>query len=193
MVELNLEIDGEQMSFNIPDSWNEVSVEKFTNIFNIDRDGLSPIELTVKVVGILLNIDEDYLYMMSPDDFSTITKCIEFTNHDVVGSEVEFIEVDGEKYYLKKDFEKLTMGEIISLELLIEQSNGNVVSKMADMLCLFLRKKKDDGNLESFKNSFMLRAEKFKEVSIADVNDIFLFFSDGENSSIDNMKDSLEK
>jgi hypothetical protein len=63
---------------------------------------------------------------------------------------------------------------------------------MPEMLCIFLRKK-DGDKLESFKKGFMERAEAFKQVSIADVNDIFLFFSDGGNSSTNNMKESLEK
>jgi len=192
MTQLNLEIDGEQMIFQIPDSWNEVTVEKFTNIWKINREGMTSIEITIAVVNILTGIDEDYLYMMSPNEFAQITSIIEFTNHDVKGTDVEFITVDDEKYYLKKDFDKLTMGEVISLELLIEQASGNIMSKMPEMLCIFLRKK-DGDKLESFKKGFMERAEAFKQVSIADVNDIFLFFSDGGNSSTNNMKESLEK
>jgi hypothetical protein len=192
MTQLNLEIDGEQMTFQIPDSWNEVSVEKFTNIWKINREGMTAIEITIAVVNVLTGIDEDYLYMMSPSEFSQITSIIEFTNHDVKGNEVEFIMIGEDKYYLKKDFDKLTMGEVISLELLIEQASGNVMSKMPEILCIFLRKKNGD-KLESFKKGFMERAEVFKQASIADVNDIFLFFSDGVNSSTSNTKESLEK
>jgi hypothetical protein len=192
MVTLNLEIEDEKMTFKIPSGWDEVSVETFSKIWKIYRENLTDIELTVEIVNILTGIDEDTLYMMSPDEFGQVTKIIEFTNKDVEGTEVESIIVNGEEYFLKKDFQKLTMGEVISLELLIEQSEGNMASKMAEMLCIFLRKKNENGKLESFKKSFMERAEIFKTVSIADVNDVFLFFSDGGNSSISNMKASLE-
>jgi hypothetical protein len=53
---------------------------------------------------------------------------------------------------------------------------------MAKLLCIFLRKKKENGKLESFKNSFMEREELFENVMISDVNNLFLFFLDGKPS-----------
>ena len=193
MIKLNLEIDDEKRKFSIPESWDEVTVDIFSNIWKIDRDNLTDIEITVAVIGLLTSIDEDSLYMMSPDDFNRVAELIQFTNTDVKGKQVDSIVIDGDEYFLKNDFNKLSMGEVISLELLIEKSDGNMGSIMPEMLCIFLRKKKDNGKLETFKNSFMDRAEMFKGVSITEVNDIFLFFSDGENSSTVNMKESLEK
>jgi hypothetical protein len=192
MITLNLEIDGEARTFDLPESWNEVSVDTFSKIWGIDREAFTPIELTVESVSLMTGIDSDSLMMMTPVEFNKVAEIIEFTNKDVEGTNVDSITVDGEEYFLYKDFNKLTMGEVISLEILMEKADGKLMTVMPDMLCLFLRKKKENGKLESFKKSFMERAESFKKVSIADVNDIFLFFSNGGDSSISNMKESLE-
>jgi hypothetical protein len=193
MVTLNLELDGEEMVYKIPNGWDEVNVEQFADIFKLDREALTGIELSVEIVNILTGISEDDLYAMSPENFTELAKIIEFTNEDVVGNKCESIKIGEDDYFMKNDFEKLTMGEIISLELLIEQSNNNVISMFPELLCIFLRQKKENGKIESFKKGFMERAESFKSVSIADVNDLFLFFLGGVNLSEVNTKDSLEK
>ena len=74
----------------------------------------------------------------------------------------------------------------------LKQYENNIAPAMAKLLCIFLRKKKENGSLETFKNSFMEREILFEEVIISDVNDLFLFFLDGENLSQNNMKDYLE-
>jgi len=191
MQELNLELDGEMFNFQIPESWAEVSVEQFSNIWKIEKEGRTDIDISVDVVSSLTGIEEDIIYMMRPDDFGTVAKTIEFTNKDVEGEEVDSITIGEDEYFLKKDFESLTMGEVISLEILIEKADGNLAKVMTEMLCIFLRKKKGD-DLETFKKSFMERAEIFKDVKITQVNDLFLFFSDGETSSEDSMKESSE-
>lgn len=191
MNELEIKIDGETKIYNIPDKWEEVTVEQFSNIFKIDREILTDIEVTVEVLKCLTDISEDDLYAMDPSQFSKVTNLIKFTNKDIVGTKVESIEVEGEKYFLKKDYNSLTMGEVISLELLMKE-DSTFMTVMPEMLCIFLRKKLENGELESFRKSFMERKEIFKNVSIADVNDLFLFFSNGENSLESNMKGSLE-
>lgn len=193
MVTLNLEIEDEKMTFKVPESWDDVSVETFSKIWGLDREGLTGIEMTVQLLSVFTGIEEDYLYMMDTETFNKVAEIVAFTNEDVKGSNVDSIMVDGEEFFVKNDFDKLTMGEVASLEILMEQAGGNIMSKMPEMLCIFLRKKKDNGKLEAFKKSFMERADKFKSISIADVNDVFLFFSNGENSSTNNMKEFLPK
>lgn len=193
MTKLNLELDGEVMVFEIPSSWEEVNVQQFADIFKLDKLSMTEIEMSVAVVKIFTGIDEDTLYMMSPENFAEVARTIEFTSDDVVGTKKESIMVGEDEYFIKKDFDKLTMGEMISLELLIEKSDNKVIKYFPEMLCIFLRQKKDNGHLESFKKSFMDRADSFKGISIADVNDLFLFFSDGGSSLERNTKDSLVK
>lgn len=194
MIKLNLDIEEleKKEQFEIPDSWDDVTVEQFANIFALNKKELTDIEKSVEIISILSGIEKDYIYMMSPDEFKKIGEVIEFTNKDVEGNQVDSITVDDCVYYLKSDFDNLTMGEVISLELLLKESGGQMLSMMPELLCIFLRKKKDNGKLEAFKKSFMERSEIFKKISITDVNNIFLFFSDGENLSTSNMKESLE-
>ena len=194
MVTLNLEIDDEMMTVNIPDSWSEVDVETFSKLWGFDRTNMTQLELDVAVVSILTGIDEDSLWLLRPDAWNKVVEIIEFATHVVKGEKVDSIIVDGEEYFLYKDYEKFNLGEIASIKLLASKAqNGNLASVFPELLCIFLRKKKENGKMEQFKKSFMERAESFKKVSIAYVNDLLLFFSDGMSSNEKNTLHSSQK
>ena len=182
MVKIILNVDGEDREFNIPEKWEEVKVGQASKLFNLDREGKNTLELTISVVSILSDMDEELIYMMSQEQFMELVEVIKFTNEEVKGELKDFVTIDGDDYYLKKDFEKLTMGEIISIDTLINQSNGNLPNVMSKMLCILLRKKNTEGELETFRNSFMDREAMFNELYITDVNDVFLFFFGGNDS-----------
>ena len=57
---------------------------------------------------------------------------------------------------------------------------------MPQLLCIFLRKKKENGQLEKYKTSFMNRVEIFKKIKIDEINHIFNFFLTGRNLSPNN-------
>ena len=95
--------------------------------------------------------------------------------------EKEYLLVEGDKYYLKKDFSQLTLGEQASIEIILKKYDGKLENAISELLCIFLRKKRDNGKLEKFKNSFMGRSEMFNDVMIADVHNIFIFFLTGRN------------
>lgn len=182
MVKIILNVDGEDREFKIPEKWGEVKVKQASKLFNLDREGKNQLELTISVVSILTDMDEELIYMMTQEQFIELVDVVKFTNEEVKGELKDFVTIDGVDYYLKKDFEKLNMGEIISIDTLINQSNGNLPNVMSKMLCIFLRKKTNEGELETFRNSFMDREDMFNELYITDVNDIFLFFFAGKNS-----------
>src|SRR5690606_2752505 len=88
----------------------------------------------------------------------------------------------------KKDFDSLNMGEMISINLVMDENKGDITKALPRMMCILLRKKVN-GELESFRNSFMDRAEMFKDVIITDISNLLAFFLDGGNSS---QKDTKE-
>lgn len=192
MVKLELEIDDEMTEYMIPESWDEVTVKQFCDLFSTTGEGLNEIENIVRIVSIFTNIKMDELMMMSPDDFQTISKVVTFITQDIKGENVESIDVDGEEYFLKSDFEKLTMGEILSIDTLLQQNENNLLKVMDKLLCIFLRKKNSKGNLESFRNEFMLRSNKFSTISITKVHNLLSYFSNGGNLSPTNTRVSLE-
>lgn len=193
MVKIVTNLDDETKEFMIPENWDEVTVGQFTQLFDINREALNQYEISVKMINIFSDIPEDLIFMMPVADFEKIAQVLEFTLTDIQGDLADSIELEGETYFLKKDFESLTMGEVISIETLINSADGNLFKVMDKLLCLFLRKKKENGKLETFKTDFMERADLFKKAPIGKIYNIFSFFSDGVSSSGTSMKESLPK
>jgi len=193
MIQVNLILEDEEKSFNLPTDWSEVSVEQFAQIFSFNRDEKNAIEISVKILTIFMGISEDDLMAIDYHDFLNLIDNISFTNKEIEGEPVEYVDINDERYYLKSDFSKLTMGEVISIEMIINSSNGNLFSVMPQLLAIFLRKKKENGELEKFKSDFMNRQELFKSLNIKEVYPLFVFFLTGGNLSDINTKDYLEK
>lgn len=189
MVKVTIEIEDDEFTFDIPENWDEVNVGQFCKLFSFNREELNSIEIAVKILNIFTNIDEELLMMMNYDDFTRLIDIISFTNGEVSTDISEYIELDGDKYFIKNDYENLTMGEVISIEVILNESHGNIFKVMDKLLCIFLRKKKDSGKLESFKGTFMDRQELFSKAPISKVYGIFVFFLSGDNLFDLNMKE----
>ena len=182
MKTLEIIIDEETKNFNIPESWEEVSVYKTMQLYKLNEVECNHIEKIVKILNILTEVDESILYQMTQDQFMEIASTINFTNQEIKGELKDFVVLDGEEYYIKKDFDKLTVGEIISIDTIMTNNDNDLSKSMTQLLCVFLRKKLDSGKLEPFDNDFMEREELFRAIPITDINNIFSFFLDGKTS-----------
>lgn len=181
MVEVNIELENEEIKkFTFPTSWDEVTVEQFTRLFENKTPTENQLKATVRIMSSLSGIDEKILMMMDVEDFKKLSLNLSFIGEEVGNNNVDYIELDGEKYYLYKDFNKMTTGEIITIETIMDSTQGNIYKVMPQLLCLFLRKKKDNGKFEKFSTDMLDRADKFKNAKITDIHHIFNFFSTGE-------------
>jgi hypothetical protein len=191
MITVNIELEEETKSYDFPTSWDEVSVEQFTKIYSASNEKYEGILGSVKILSAVSGIDEQVLMMIDINDFKNLAKQLEFVHSEVSKNEVDYIEIGVDKFYLYNEFNKFTTGEIITIELLLEQGGGNVFPVMLDLLCVFLRKKKEDGSFEKYNTNFMERKELFKNVPVSQIFHIFAFFLDINNLSNRNIEGYL--
>jgi hypothetical protein len=194
MRKIEFETDDEVYSFDIPENWKEVTVEQFCKIMEAQEvaESKNQIMASVKMITAITNIPENILMMTNVDEIKKISECLDFLDTELESTESDQVEVDGETYYIKKDFNDLNMGEVITIETIIEQTNNNMFKAFDQLLCIFLRKKKENGKLETFQTEHLLRADIFKKVAVADIYQTLVFFSSGSPLSGNNMKESSE-
>jgi len=181
MIELEIELGNEKKTYNLPESWDEVSVDDYVKLTSIDNDKLSQVQVVVKNLSVLTGIDEDTMYKIPMETFNGIVEYLYFFNQPLEGELVDSVELDGEEYFVKKDFDKLTLGETISIDVITEKYGDNFNLAIKELLCIFLRKKVD-GKLEEFSNDMMGRSELFGKISINKIHKLFSFFSVGSLS-----------
>lgn len=194
MIVVNLEMDDKDYQFNIAESWDEVTVEQFMGIVGIQEESneVNKFHTTVKLINILTGIGEEIIWSMEASDFGKITQALTFVNTKIEAPLKTSVMVNGEEYFVKDNFNDLTMGEVITIEQLTDATDGNLFKSMDKLLTIFLRKKKENGKLEKFNITFLERAEAFKNLSVTDIYTLFFSFQSGERQSPLTTQDSLE-
>ena len=190
MIEIKVEVDDVIKSYSFPSSWSEVSVEQFSNLYGIDKEKYKGMFYTFELIHQLTGVDKEIIEYMDYQDFVLLVKELNFVFDPIEDKKSESIIVDGEEYFIYSEFNKYLAGEIISLELLLNSSGGDFVKIMPQLLCIFLRKKKENGKLEKYNTSFMDRIDIFKKIKIDKINHIFSFFLTGRASLANNTADS---
>lgn len=175
MIKLTINHKNEVLEFNIPNNWDDITVEKFQVLANSNKDGLSELEAIVQSISLLTDIPEDLLYKFSLDNFKLISSNFEFLNKEIKDDFKDKITINDETYYVKKDFKDLSLGESVSFDIILSKSEGNLMRCMDMLLTIFLRRK-INGELEEYDTKFSNRAELFKDIKIVDVYNLFGFF-----------------
>lgn len=192
MIEINIELDDEVKQYQFPTDWSEVSVEQFGKLYSIDKNLHSGMFFMFEVLHQLTGIDRDIIEQIDYESFTELVKNLKFVYEPIQEKKLESVIVEDEEYFLYSEFNKFTAGEIISIETILQSSNGDFVKVMPQLLCIFLRKKKENGKLENYKTSFMERVEKFKHIKVDEINHIFSFFLTGRDLSPNNTVVSSE-
>ena len=195
MIEYRITIDEDldDIVAILPESWDEISVDDYQRLFNKDFATLPAIQQTLHIITSLTKLPEDVVLLLPIDEFKSMVEKIRFVYGEIEKVDVEYIEINDEKYYLYTDYSSLTTGEIISLDTLLESNSGNINRCLSDILCLFLRKKKDNGKLEKFSTTLFERKEMFSKLPINQVYHLIIFFLDTKNISKVNTRDYTEE
>lgn len=194
MIKLEIEIDGENKLYDLPSDWNEVTVGIYEDVIKASQKMVNnKIEAVVELLNALCGMNADEVYMLPVDSFNQICDTLNWIKDPINAQSKESIIIDGEEYFIKDEFNKLSMGEVISVETILDKHNNSVEAALSDLLCIFLRKKKDNGKLESFKSDFMNRSAIFKNIMITDIYSVMIFFSSGGSKFINNTKISSDQ
>jgi len=192
MIEINVELDDRTDTYNFPTEWSEVTIEQFGRLYTINKEIHSGMFYTFEVLHQLTGIDREIIEQIDYESFSEIVEKLKFIYEPLPVRDNLSIVVDGEEYFLYTEFNKYTAGEIISIETILQSANKEIYKVMAELLCIFLRKKKENGKLEKYKTSFMERRDKFRNIKIDEINHLFTFFQIGRDLSANNTKVSSE-
>lgn len=192
MISVEITIDDEVRQYEFPNSWSEITIDKYKKLHSIPKSEENNLMYSFDLLNAISGIEKDILYLMDIEDFKSLIDQLKFIYTPIESSQVDYVELNGDKYYLHTDYSKYTAGEIISIDTILKKHDHNYVLCIDELLCIFLRKKIDD-KIEKFTTDLFKRRELFSTISISDVNNVFVFFLTGNNSSINNTKDSLQK
>jgi hypothetical protein len=148
-----------EKEYDFPTEWKDITINAYRRLVDIKDliDHEARIKSICAMASALLGIGIKELYFTTTDEFEKIVNALKFIETDVerkeIGDTVEFM---GETYFIKKDLDKLNVGEMVSFEIFC-QNETRVVDIVSPSLALILRKDLsvpfDADNYQNFVNS----------------------------------------
>jgi hypothetical protein len=123
---INIEINGAE--YNLPENWNEVNIKQFKLISAIKYE--NELQWVIDVLYILTEIPKSIISEITLDK-NVIINTIKFIQTDVLPTEITREFTVNNNIYILKEFSKLTMGEVISLEMMSKDINNNIAGILA--------------------------------------------------------------
>ena len=161
----------------IPQEWSDVTLKEFILLSELNiKNYKNEIDYYLNILEIFgndLNDIKNYINIM---DISNIISEMTFLKEMPQGDKLNSVVIDEVEYILQKDFNKLNVGEYISIETMIEKDKLNNISSIPVILSVVLKPKDEKFNADIMKT----RSEMFKnKLNIEQVIDMGIFFSNG--------------
>jgi hypothetical protein len=179
--------------YELPEGWHEVNLEKFEKIIlknKVIDEYKSQILFGLEIFAILTDAEINDLKNLTRESFEILSNEISWMTQTPKGIEKgEFI-INNEVWKPIKDLNKLTMGDNISLELMISESDeSNLILNILPILIRKVKIIKENGieieELQAFdSNKYSDTKELFsKSIYITDVINFKDFFLNGVKES----------
>tara|TARA_R110001606_G_scaffold140249_1_gene279004 strand:- start:987 stop:1631 length:645 start_codon:yes stop_codon:yes gene_type:complete len=125
---IKLKIGEDVKRYELPTSWDEVSIKQYTNLMiAIDKEDATDIELMVKSLEALANIPGGLLtkapIKMLREAYNQLN---ELTNTTPNMELSRVIEIDGIEYGFIPDFDELSLGEFVDLDNYLQDGFNNL-------------------------------------------------------------------
>ena len=167
----------------IPESWDEINLATYAKLASFEK-GKTEVDNILGIISILSNVTVEELKTIPADYFEILTESINWIGVTPTIKEMSVVNIGDDKYSINQSYSKLTMGEMISIESLMEGIKDDPNNSISIVLGVLLRKVNSDGSIAKFDSDVALnQIELFREeISITDGLSLMVGFGNGENS-----------
>lgn len=175
-MQVNIEKDGKKKSYNLINSWNDVTLEKWAKLITMNSDS-KPKE-ALDTISLLSDIPKKLIKELGINDVSNILNKIAELQKDAKGKLRRIIEIDNVEYGFHPDLSEITLGEYADIETYIQAGiEKNLPKMMAVLYRPIVEKNGKHYSITAYNGSEVrMRAEKFKKMKAKDVHSSLVFF-----------------
>lgn len=180
----------------LPDSWYEVNFKKFKGFSDLVKgfipraeenankaeeldNALMDLEDNTKILCYWTGLSEENISMIDLDTANELMTHLGFLNETYEPTHIESFELEGEKYYLPKEFmKKSSFGRYIEAEQLdiqssmLKEGNLGILPRQIAILC------KKEGEEEKIDDNIIdKRARMFEDLDMATIWDVAFFLT----------------
>ena len=175
-MKVNIKKDGKQNTYNLINSWNDVTLEKWASLITMSSKSKS--KEALDTISLLSNIPKKLIKELGINDVSNILNKIAELQKDANSKLRRIIEVDGIEYGFHPDLSEISLGAYADIETYIQAGIENNLAKiMAVLYRPIVEKNGKQYSISAYNGSEVrMRAEKFKKMKAKDVNSSLVFF-----------------
>jgi len=182
------------MTIELPNSWHDISIEKFPLIYDIVRDeDLEDTEKKIRVLSILSGLSVNELMKINIDSINKLIDEIQFIFKMEFPKEEQTFKHDKYRWVVNYDITNLSAADFISLSKLTENED-TIINNLPEITSIFIKPfeykwfKKREIEL-NYKEKVAL----IKQMSVGIVYPIAVFFCSVIASLQTDIEDYLEK
>lgn len=175
-MQVNIEKDSKKKSYNLINSWNDVTLEKWAKLITMDNKSKS--KEALDTISLLSDIPKKLIKELGINDVSNILNKVAELQKDANGKLRRIINVDGVEYGFHPDLSEITLGEYADIETYIQAGiEKNLPKMMAVLYRPIVEKNGKHYSINAYNGSEVrMRAEKFKKMKAKDVHSSLVFF-----------------
>jgi hypothetical protein len=174
-MKVKVEKDGKKKTYNLINSWNDVTLEKWLQL--IALEGLSPSQEAIESIYALSNIPKKIIRQLSISDVAIVMQQIKNIEKQTKTNFKHIIEIDGVEYGFHPNLEDITLGEWADIETFVQKGiNKSLPEIMAILYREITEKEKNIYTINAYNGNINIRAEKFKKMKAEQVQGAMVFF-----------------
>ena len=179
--------------FNIVNSYEELTLGQYIDIINVSESKVSnSIDNDIKIISALSNNKEELnsiLWDFNTEEFDELKEEFKWVedNADVLNEfkslePKESLEIEGKKYGIISNYNKMSMGEIVSFESLMKSASSDF--HRLEIAFGILLRPIEDGKLVKFTEDIFLEVVKNKyKINMMEIYSTIGFFLSGAKIS----------
>ena len=161
------------MKINIPDSWDSVTLNEFIKLSKLIHDG-DDIKYYIDIINVFNdNITIEEISKWSEESIMAITSHLSFLNEKFDTNIRKEIKIAKTTFKII-NLNKITIGEYISIQTLIDSNKLNSISSIPYILSIILRPENEEFNVDIINERIDLFS---KELSIIDAMNLVLNYN----------------
>ena len=165
------------MTITIPNTWHEISIDKFPLIYDIVRDKeIDAIDREIRIISIIADIPVHEVERIRIDQLKELIKSVNFIFQMEFPKAVEVFKHNNYRWIVNYDITKLNAGDFISLAKLTE-SEESIIANLTQLVAMFVKPYKLNWlKYKEVEMDYKERVEHIKSMNVGIVYPLCVFF-----------------
>lgn len=180
------------MKLTIPNSWQNISIEKFPLIYDLIRDELDDNEKNIRILSILSDVNVNEIKKINIEGIKKLIDKIQFVFKMEFPKEKHKFKHNGYRWVVNYDITKISAGDFISLSKLTE-TEDSIINNLPQIVAVFIQPFQYRWfKIDPIEMDYTAKVNNLKTVDVGTIYPIAVFFCSIIASLLVDIEDYLE-